>query len=168
MKHTSIGRSREAIEGLPLTMIVTMVILAITIPMIIGSLRAYDRGRVEQELSSEINDFITMTQLVYTSGPGNSAEIEFNVPNGGMIHIDSVIFGDCPGSAMASVIRYVIHGRAEVLVVLESPNVPMMSQNNTAFQISPGAHTILAECVSGNFNPGVNNVSTAVLLSLVQ
>ena len=151
MPH-SLGKNNKAIEGLPLTMIVVMVVLAITVPLIIGSLRAYDRGRVEQEIASEIDRFISLVQLVYTSGPGNSAIIEFNAASGSMAHIDYVIFGDDLGGNMASVIRYTIQGRAEVMTILESPNVPMMSSDNSTFQISSGNYRILAECVSSSFD----------------
>jgi len=170
MTPHSIGRDNKAIEGLPLTMIVVMVVLAITIPLIIGSLRAYDRGRVEQELASEIDRFISMVQLVYTSGPGNSAVIEFNAASGSMTHIDSVIFGDEPGGSMASIIRYTITGRVEVMTLLESPNVPMMSSSNTSFEISSGNYKIMAECVFGNLDLNGDGLSpdTFIRLALVQ
>jgi hypothetical protein len=170
MPSHSIGSNNKAIEGLPLTMIVVMVVLAITIPLIIGSLRAYDRGRVEQEMASEIDRFISMVQLVYMSGPGNSVVIEFNAASGSMTSIDYVKFGDDPGGNMASVIRYTVQGRAEVMALLESPNVPMMSSDNTTFQISSGDYRILAECVSGNIDLNGDGFSadTYVLLSLAQ
>lgn len=166
MRSHSIGRNNNAIEGLPLTMIVVMVVLAITIPLIIGSLRAYDRGRVEQEIASEIGRFISMVQLVYTSGPGNSVVIDFNAPSGSMTHIDCVKFGDEPGGNMSSVIRYMIHGRAEVMVLLESPNVPMISQNNTAFHISSGGYRIMAECISGNLDLNDDGLSSDTYVRL--
>ena len=166
----SLGKNNKAIEGLPLTMIVVMVVLAITIPLIIGSLRAYDRGRVEQEIASEIDQFISMVQLVYTSGPGNSAVIDFNAASGSMTHIECVKFGDEPGGSMASVIRYTIQGRPEVMVLLESPNVPMMSSGNTSFQISSGSYSIMAECIVGSFDLNGDGISndTFIHLEIVQ
>jgi hypothetical protein len=170
MKPRSLRNNNKAIEGLPLTMIVVMVVLAITIPLIIGSLRAYDRGRVEQGLASEIDSFISMVQLVYTSGPGNSVLIDFNAASGSMARIDSVIFGDGPGGSMASVIRYTIQDRQEVMTLLEAPNVPMMSSGNTSFQISSGSFRIMAECVSGNIDLNGDGISndTFIRLGLVQ
>jgi hypothetical protein len=170
MVPLSIFGNNKAIEGLPLTMIVVMIVLAITIPLIIGSLRAYDRGRVEQELQSEIDRFISVVQLVYTSGPGNSVVIEFNAASGSMTSVDSVKFGDDPGGSMASIIRHTIQGQAEIMTLLESPNVPMMSSGNTSFQISSGSYRIMAECVSGSLDLNGDGlcVDTYVLLSLVQ
>jgi len=159
---------RNAVEGLPLTMIIVMVVLAITIPLIFGSLRAYDRGRVEAELVSEMNDFASMAQLIYTSGPGNSALIEFNAVAGSMTGIDYVIFGDEPGAGLASTIRYKFQGLDEQIMLVSSPNVPMMSNESAGFQLSSGNYQILVECLSGYCNPENPSQQTYLRLSIFQ
>jgi len=159
---------RRAVEGLPLTMIIVMVVLAITIPLIFGSLRAYDRGRMEAELVSEMNGFASMAQLIYTSGPGNSALIEFMAEPGSIAGINYVIFGDVPGGGLASTIRYKIQGIDEQMMLISSPLVPMMSNQSAGLQISSGAYKILAECVAGYYNPDDPSQQTYVRLSIYQ
>lgn len=130
-------------------MIIAMVVLAITVPIVFGTLKAYDRGRVETSLISEIDSFISQVQLIYTSGPGNSAVIAFDASDSSFTRISNVTFGSPPGGSMASVIRYTISGQAEQMVQLLSPSVPMMSPGNETFVISSGTHDIWAECISG-------------------
>ncbi|MDD4308092.1 MAG: hypothetical protein PHU53_04715 [Thermoplasmata archaeon] len=130
-------------------MIVAMVVLAITVPIVFGSLKAYDRSRVETSLISEINRFISQVQLIYISGPGNSAVISFDASDSSFARIGNVTFGSPPGGSMASVIRYTISGQAEQMVQILSPSVPVMSQDNGTFIIYSGVHDIRAECVSG-------------------
>ncbi|MDO9537287.1 MAG: hypothetical protein Q7J68_03100 [Thermoplasmata archaeon] len=144
--------SLSGVDGLPMTLVITMIVLAITVPLVFGSLRIYDRSRTETNLQAEIDSFISMVQMVYTSGPGNSVQINFNAANGGLTTIDSVMFGDVPGGAMASVIRYTIQGRQEAMVLIESPNVPMLSMDNSTFLISSGSYTIIVECESGQYD----------------
>lgn len=160
----------HAVEGLPLNMIIVMTVLAITVPLIFGSLQAYDRGRIEASLASEIDNFIAMAQLIYVSGPGNSALIEFSAAGGSFSGIDSVTFGDAAGGNMASVIRYVVHNSPEQLILLSSPNVPMMSEELGAFEIQSGSYIILAECVSWSADLNGDGIGNDVFirLSLVQ
>ena len=158
---------RNAVEGLPLTMIIVMIVLAITIPMIFGSLRAYDRGRVEAAMTSEINDFASMVQLIFISGPGNSAIIDFDAASGSMTGIDYVAFGDEPGAGLASTIRYKLQGQEEFIMLISSPNVPMMSNESEEFRLSSGNYRILAECMTGYLDSN-DTKSTYVRLSIHQ
>ena len=144
----SIARDAGAVEGLPLNLMVTMIVLAITVPLVFGSFRTYDRDRTEAGLVSGIGDVIAAVQFVYTSGPGNSAAVDFKATPGSMTGIDYIIFGDEPGGDMVSAIRYKIQGRAESVVLVASPNVPMSTAGGTGLNISAGAYRIVAECTA--------------------
>jgi hypothetical protein len=141
-------RNRDAVEGLPMTLMVTMIILAITLPMIFGALRSYDRARVESSLISEIEGFMGVVQQLYVSGPGNSARIEFNAMSGSMTGVEYVILGDEPGGSMASVIRYKLQNAPEKAMAISSPNVPLGSWADSAFSIQSGKYFIRAECTT--------------------
>ena len=95
--------SHASVEGLPLQLIITAIVLAITIPLMFGALQSYDKSKVENEIQSEINEFISAVQMVYVSGPGNRAIVEFNAPDGAFTPIDYVKFGDEPGGNYSSV-----------------------------------------------------------------
>lgn len=136
-----------AVEGLPMKLIITAVVLAITVPMMFGALRTYDRSRVEQELGAEIDSFVSTIQLIYSSGPGNSAVQEFRAAKGAFTSIDYVRFGDMLGGNYSSVIRYRIGSMQEVPMVVRSPNVPMMSPDNSTFEVMSGTYQIIAECM---------------------
>ncbi|MCK5024341.1 MAG: hypothetical protein KAR56_01855 [Thermoplasmata archaeon] len=138
----------RAVEGLPLKLIITAIVLAITIPMMFGALRTYDRSKVEQEIKSEIDRFISMAQLVYSSGSGNSAVLEFRAAKSTFTGIDYVRFGDVPDGNYSSVVRYRISGMPEVPTVILSPNVPLMSSGNSTFEIMSGNYQIIAECLT--------------------
>jgi hypothetical protein len=138
----------DAVEGLPLRLIIAMVILAITVPATLGSFRAYDRNRVETCLLSEIDALSSAVKTVYISGPGNSAAIEFNPVSGSMTDVESVTFGDIPGGDMASAIRYRLQGRAECIVPVVSPNVPMSGADGAPLRLTSGNYVIMAECMN--------------------
>ena len=140
--------NHASVEGLPLQLIITAVVLAITIPLMFGALRTYDKSKVENETRSEISEFISTVQLVYVSGPGNRAVVEFHAPNGAFTGIDYLKFGDAPGGNNSSVIRYKISGMQEVPTVLKSPNVPMMSVEDNEFTLMPGQYEIIVECLT--------------------
>ena len=138
----------RAVEGLPLKLIITAIVLAITIPLMFGALKTYDKSKVEQELNSEIDRFISAVQLIYSSGPGNSAVLEFRAAKGTFTGLDYIKFGDEPGGDYSSVIRYRISGMQETPTVIQSPNVPMMCSSNLTFEIMPGTYEIIAECLT--------------------
>ena len=164
MRPANIRNDYGAVEGMPLTLLITLVVLAITVPLIFGSLRTYDRARVEASLISEIDHFTSVVQLIYMSGPGNSAVIDFAAVPGSMTGVDYVAFGDESGGVMASVIRYRIQNRPENIVLISSPNVPMLSRDGMEFNISSGSHRIRAEC----FSDPSRSPSTHILLELCQ
>ncbi len=142
-----VHRDSLGVEGLPVTLMVTMVVLAITIPMIFGSFRAYDRGRVESTLVAEIGDLSSTVQHLYISGPGNSALVEFNALRGSLTGIEYIIIGDEPAAANASIIRFKLQGRPEAAVGISSPSVPITSADNSSFSFASGTFLIKAECV---------------------
>jgi hypothetical protein len=136
----------EAIEGMPLKLMIIALVMAITVPLIFAALRSFDASRVENELVAEINDFIATVQTIYTSGPGNSAVIDFEATGGSFADVEKVIFGDALGGQMRSVVRYQLRNGMETPIVAESPNVPMSTENNTALEIGAGNYQIKAEC----------------------
>lgn len=138
----------DGVEGLPMTLAVTMVVLAITVPLIIGGFRSYDRARVESELLSEIEGFASSVQALYSSGPGNSAILEFDAPDGALASVESVAFGDVLGGNRSSTARYIISGRSEVMFAIASPNVPMYSpRDDGGLILASGRYRIIAECL---------------------
>ena len=137
----------RGIEGVPIKLLIVAIVLAITVPLIFSALRGFDRARVEQDLEAELEEFVSMVQVIYTSGPGNSVTIEFDIPGGAFTRVETVSFGDVPGGSMSSVIRYRLQGRAESWMVLENPNVPMTGLDNVPLEVASGHYEILAECL---------------------
>ena len=157
-----------SVEGLPLQLIIVAVVLAITVPLMFGALRTYDKSKVENELHSEINEFISAAQLVFVSGPGNRMMVKFHAADGAFTSLDYVKFGDGPGSNYSSVIRYKIGGMQEVPVVLKNPNVPMMSIEDNEFILMPGQYEIIVECFASEIDLNDDGLApdNYVLLSL--
>jgi len=159
-------RNDRGVEGLPLRLIIVMVILAITIPATLGSFRAYDRNRVETSLLSEIDVVTSAVKTVYTSGPGNSATIKFNPASGSMTGVESIIFGDVPGGDMVSAIRYKIQGRAERIVPVVSPNVPMSGANGAPLRLTSGNYIIKAECINSGTDLNADGLGPDIYVCL--
>jgi hypothetical protein len=159
-----------AVEGLPMSLAVTMIVLAITVPLILGGFRAYDRSRVEAELESEIGSAMAVIQMLYASGPGNSAMLEFSAAAGAFSSVEGVTFGDSPRSALSTTVRYSLAGRAEVVLPTGPPAVPMMTAAGTGLSLGGGSHRIFAECLAtGEDLNGDSLVPDAyVSLSLLQ
>lgn len=143
-----LGNDIAAVEGLPLRLIIALVITAITVPMVFGSFKAYDANRVEESVLSEIREVSMAAQTVYASGPGNSIAIDFNPASGTMAKVEYVIFGDMPGGNMSSTIRYKIQGRAECIVPVISPNVPLCGVADVPLTATSQDCIILAECMT--------------------
>lgn len=142
-----IGRS-GTIEGLPLQLIITMVVLAITIPLMFGGLKSYDRSRLETEINAQIEEFAASAQILLISGPGNSATVDFTAPSGGLNRLDYMMFGDVPGGNFSSVIRYRIAGHQEASVLLRDPNVPMADDSDKTLELMPGEYRLNIRCLS--------------------
>ncbi len=142
----SLSCDPEGIEGVPIKLLVVAIVLAITVPLIFSALRSYDHARVEQGLEAELDEFVTMVQTIYVSGPGNGVTMEIDIPSGTFSRVETISFGDVLGGSMSSVIRYRLQGRAESLLVLKNPNVPMTGIDNSSLEIASGHYEILAEC----------------------
>jgi len=159
----------SAVEGMPLRMMAVMVVLAISIPLVIGSFRAYDTGRAEASVSSEIRNLISAVQNIYASGEGNSMSLGFMTGGGSLARVDSVTFGDVLGGELSSTIRYRLHGRTERIVVVESPNVPITGPGGMPLGVGQGSYRILAECLRSDTDLNSDGLSpdTYVRLSLI-
>ena len=140
------GQDIEGVEGMPMTLLIVMVVLAITVPLIFGSFSVYDRQRVEQSMISELEGLIANIQLLYLAGPGNSALLSLEAENGMLTSVQRVTLGDVPGGALSSTARYVLGNRPEVMLPISSPSVPVMSADEVAFEAGPGTTMIKAEC----------------------
>jgi len=141
-----LAKSRDGLEGLPLQLIITAIILAITVPMMFGALRNYDRSMTRQNLVEEIDDFAAGVQNLFMMGPGNSQTFEFTASGSAFCRPEQIMFGDNPTGEFQSVIRFRISGMAEEYRVIQSPNVPMMNIENETLEILSGTHMIIAEC----------------------
>ncbi len=157
-----------SVEGLPLQLIITAIVLAITVPMMFGALRTYDITRTATEMDKLVEDIASRAQLVFVSGPGNSILLEISVPTPSFGNIEYLRLGDNPGGNFSSTIRYRMSSGGEVIHVIESPNVPVVSPSETFLDIMPGKYELMLKCITwpGDLNNDGLSPDTVVQASV--
>jgi hypothetical protein len=139
-------------EGMPLKLMIAAIVVAITVPLIFTSLRAYDYSSVEQQLLTEISEFCALVQSLFMMGPGNTALHEFRIPEGSFAKVDEVRIGDTLGGNRSNIIGFRLLGRTEKLTAIQDPCVPLSSRDNDSLILSAGIKKIRLECVQSLFD----------------
>jgi hypothetical protein len=136
--------NEDAVEGIPFKMIIIVFILAIGFPMIWSGLANYDRSQKENDLKSELEFVITTIKLVYTSGVGNSQQIDVDFTSSFATKVEKVWIGGGTKD-LWSTIRYKLSGSSKRTVVIQNPNIPVADNapgGLDEFVLGEGRHTL--------------------------
>ncbi|MFH0815608.1 MAG: hypothetical protein V1934_02155 [Methanobacteriota archaeon] len=137
------------LEGLPLKIAIVAVVVAISSPIIYGSLRTYEMAKLEGQMDTEASAIAELAKLLYVGGPGNVQQLIVNLRGGVTASADYMLVGDTPDGAYESCIRYRVKGLAERTLLVESPNVPLYGAGGTSFKMLEGKHVLVLECKGG-------------------
>lgn len=138
----------RGLEGLPLKIAIVVIVMAISSPIIYGSLRAYEAAKLESQMGSEASAIAELAKLLYTGGPGNAQQLTVNLRGGVTSRSDYMEIGDVPNGTYASCIRYRVRGLAMKTLLIEGPNVPMRGSDGEPLRMFEGKHSLMLECKS--------------------
>ena len=137
------------LEGLPLKLAIVAVVMAISSPIIYGSLRAYEAAKLEGQMGSEASAIAEMSKLLYVGGPGNAQPLTVNLRGGVTSSAEYMLVGDVPNGTYESCIRYRVRGLAEKTLLIESPNIPLQGIGGVPLKMMEGKHSLMLECKDG-------------------
>ena len=139
----------DGLEGLPLKIAIVAVVMAISSPIIYGSLRAYEMGKLEGQMGSEASAIAELAKMLYLGGPGNAQQLTVNLRGGVTSSADYMLVGDTPDGTYESCILYRVKGMAEKTLLIESPNVPLRAEREAPLKMLEGRHSLMLECKVG-------------------
>ncbi len=128
-------------EGVPLKLVVTSLVLALSLPTVYSGLHLYDALSTENRILRELERIVIAVKQVYFGGAGSTRTIDVDLSSGMFTLVNSVRIGDKPDGNYSNVIRYSINGQ-ENLVVVHDPSVPMISDSGDALILPAGKHTL--------------------------
>ena len=120
---------RKGIEGFPLQLLITFIVIAIVVPFTWNYFSIYSEQQTRDVIQNQFQYFEAAVRDVYSMGPGNTRVVEMNIDGGMMAQIDYVKFGSTPGDAWSNLssCRYRISGHSEQLLMITNPNIPMVN-----------------------------------------
>ena len=129
--------------SLPIKLMVTMVIIALSIPMLTSALESNQQDMAGAEMNQEAERFRNAANLAHFSGNGCSRTVELNLPAG----CEMCVGGE---NSDAFSIRMIYNGNLISTLYFESP-VLKISQEMTF----TGNMTLKLTSVEGNNIPGI-------------
>src|SRR3972149_7110733 len=97
--HRRINRDRCGVEGIPLKLLITMVILAISLPMLFSWLHAYDGSQLRASLQTTVSRLTQYAGSAHAS-PESRRCVEVTVPTGTFVRSKHVRIGGGEGEAV--------------------------------------------------------------------
>jgi hypothetical protein len=123
--------------------------MAISSPIIYGSLRAYEAAKLEGQMGSEASAIAELAKLLYVGGPGNAQQLTVDLRGGATSSADYMLVGDTPNGTYESCIRYRVKGQSEKTLLIESPNTPLRGAGDAPLKMLEGKHSLMLECRDG-------------------
>lgn len=75
-------KNRKGVMGLPIKLMVTMTIIAISLPALTGIMDDSERGMADAEMGQEVERFMNAAVLAHRSGDGSSRTVSISLPAG--------------------------------------------------------------------------------------
>ncbi len=134
----------KAVEGLPLKLLITAIVMGIVIPSIFAAWSNVEKVQVESSLRSELNFLILRIQQVHRSGPGNAVTVEIYLDSGMFTRIDHVLIGDSLTSPLKGTIRWKFSGGQENTIPI-GDGIPVCGSDGKAFRLVEGHSSLYLE-----------------------
>ncbi len=152
---------KDAIEGLPLELLVICVVIAITIPTVWGFAGMYIRQQTENDLMVELEHLKKTVEEVGSSEEGNMRIIEMDLSGHPLARIDYVeIGGEIPGTEY---VRYRIRGREESAYKLGGFNLANISGGEPVILDISGEENVFMVKRSGMIDGGVEIIEIGLI-----
>lgn len=140
------------IEGLPLQLTVSMLVLAIALPIAWSWFDSYSLAQMEEDVTIEVDAILAAARQVYFHGAGNKRLLEVELHGSFGHSLEYVKVGDeLPNGAHRCMVSYEITGRPARSFLME-PNIPLTTPQNECLVLGTGRTPLLLECVEGEFD----------------
>ncbi len=142
----------RALEGLPLKLVIISLMLAMSVPIVVGNWMHYDREQTVNSMVSELDYLETSVEQLWNDGlgHGSSRVLEIDIRDGTFAKVEKVEVGSGDLSSFeAKSIRWKLVGEDEQVIVM-SKGVPMTSEDGAAFVLRHGLNRIYLEVGSLN------------------
>ena len=127
----------RGVEGIPLKLLITMVILAISLPILFTWLSAYDASQLRAALQTTVSRLTQYAESAYAS-PESSRCVSVNVPAGTFVRATYVRIGGAVGdSFLRESIAYQLEGQREFWTTVA---FPLNKTGGGPLYLSPGGH----------------------------
>lgn len=133
----------NAVEGLPLQLMIMAIVVAVSVPPIFAGLAASERQHLEMRVREEAYRVIGAAQSFYIAG-GGSEVLEIDLTGLLTVSVEYVRFGGNGGNA--TVAFYRLTGDPERAIV-PRPAVPMSGADGRPFVLGAGLHHVRVELV---------------------
>lgn len=140
----NLADDKKAIEGLPLKLLITAIVMGIAIPAVLAMWSNVEKVQVENSVRSEMNYLVLRIQQVHRSGPGNAVIVEIDLDSGVFTRIDHVLVGDSLSSPLKGTIRWKLGGGQENIIPIED-GIPVCGKNDEALKLAEGHSSLYLE-----------------------
>ncbi len=140
MKQRRLRADDNALEDLPLRLLIIAIVMAITVPVVFVGLRDYRIERAETVLETELERLKQLGIQVYTMGVGTAQTIEIDIPD----ETESVTLGGPLLSRFSSTIWYQIQQRDRNFMLIKrgAVSIALTTPENDALTFGAGLHTL--------------------------
>lgn len=147
-KRPQFQSNTKALEGLPLQLLITVIIIAIAAPLSWSYFSIYDSEQTEANLLRELDIFMVRAKQVYTAGEGNIDTFRLEIRDGAVTSVEYVEIGNSLAEHLfqSSEVHYRLSGQSGRHLSIRDPFVPLNSTADGVLQLKAGTHTLRLEC----------------------
>jgi len=154
-KHARSSFDSRGLEGMPLRLLISAVILAIIVPTAWAGLSSYTHTKAEADMQGQLDLLTAAIHQVYFGGPGNMRNVEVRADGGAGASLEYLRLGDAlPSGGDRYLVRFKFDGRPERVHIVTDPSVMMTSPSNSPLELGPGHHTLRIECLAQDYGTG--------------
>ena len=132
-------RDRRGVEGIPLRLLVTAAVLALTLPPVAQGLLAHDQNRTEDRLRGEIVRVLTLAGRLALAG-GGRAHLTADFRGGAFTAVDTIVLRTVAGTGIG---EFTLVGLPPRTVTAEG--TPGLLFPGPQFLLGPGIHELTLE-----------------------
>jgi hypothetical protein len=136
-------RDRRGVEGLPLRLLVTAAVLALTLPAVASGLLVHDLHRTDDRIRGELARVLTVAGRLALAG-GGRATLDLDLRSGVFTSLQSATLRNVSGTGVA---EYTLGSQPPRLVTV--PGTPPLDLGASGFTAGPGMHTLVLEVDRG-------------------
>ena len=136
----------RALEGMPLKLLIMSLLIALTVPAVIGSMDGFERSTARTMLEAEASRLGRVVEEVVTAGEGNRRVADISIPLSAARYALSLEIGGDVNSTSSMAVRCCADGVAYSTLFLTDPPARATSAEGASLQLEAGEHRLMVEC----------------------